>query len=253
MLQVRTQDEIVGMNGLVQRRLATCCLALGLASIAPTSGAPLPARFIDGSALEIAPGDWDGRFEFPGVYCLRFPVPEEARRRISGLFNGTSTSLVRVEYGSGLEMSVVSSTMPATLDSQQDHGRQIEGAREADALLPDTLYRFSVVDSAMGPVMRRHLANAASRMPSHLDPFPIAIAFHDVPAGQSHSIAELREFSRWPDRYEVAVYAPVPDPTSAPEIELVRQIAASFADGLMQSLQDCTGAFPARDPGAALP
>ncbi|MGJ4728647.1 hypothetical protein [Luteimonas sp. SDU101] len=241
------------MNGFVQCRLATCCLALGLASIASASGAPAPARFVDGAALEIAPGDWDGGFAFPGVYCLRFPVPEEARHRVSGLFNGTSTSLVRVEYDSGLEMSVVSSIMPAPLDSRQDHARQIESAREVDALLPEALYRFSVADSAMGPVMRRHLANAVSRMPSHLDPFPIAIAFHDMPAGQYRSIAELREFSRWPDRYEVAVYAPVPNPTSAPEIELMRQIAASFADGLMQSLQDCTGAFPARDPDAALP
>lgn len=237
------------MQGGAQWRFAAWCLALGLGAHAPAS-AETSARFIDGAALDIAPGSWNGHYELPGVYCLRFPVPEEARRRVSALFNGNSTALARVEYASGLEMYVVSSTMPAGLTSEQDHVRQIEGARAADAALSDALYRFSVVDSAMGPVMRKHLVNAAARGPQDLDPFPITIAFHDLDATRHHSIAELREFSRWPDRYEVAVHAPVPDPTNARQIELVRQIAASFADGLMQSLQDCTGALPARVPGA---
>ena len=236
------------MHGCVQR------LAGGVLGLAFVVSAPAAAvtRFIDGSAVDIAPGSWDGRFEFPGVYCLTFPEAGQATRRASALFQGQAIALVRVDYGP-VHMSVVSSTMPASLSDESEHRDQRARAAEAAASLPDGLSSVTTEDSPMGPVVRRRLTNVASPGPQDRDPFPIELAFYDLPPGQTATVAELRLFSRWPDRYEVAVHAPVPAPGSPAEVDRGRQFVAAFADQLLRSLQACTSTLPPRTHAPARP
>jgi len=221
---------------------------LGLAFLAPASaGAPTP--FVDGATIDIAPGTWDGRFEFAGVYCLTFPAPAHATRLRSALFNDAGISLVRVDYGP-VHMSVVSSTMPMSLTDEREHLDQLARSADASAALPAGLYIVTTEDSPMGPVVRRRLSNVASSGPEHLGqpPFPIHLAFYDQPADQIATVAELRLFSRWPDRYEVAVHAPGPGRDSPAGIDQARLLATTFADELLRSLQACTSALPPRTP-----
>jgi len=231
------------MHGCV-RFTAGCVLGLALLAF-PPAGAATP--FIDGAIVDIPPGSWHGRYEFPGVYCLTFPVAGEASRLVSELLNGDAVSLTRVDYGP-LQMSVVSSTMRASLTDEREHLDQIARAADAAASLPDGLYSVGTEDSPMGPVVRRRLTNVASRGPRHLAPFPIDLAFHDLPPERIATVAELRLFSRWPDRYEVAARATVPEPGSPAEVEQARQLVEVFADATLRALQACTALLPPRVP-----
>ena len=231
------------MHGYV--RFTAGCL-LGLALLAPPpAGATTP--FVDGAVVDMPPGIWHGRYEFPGVYCLTFPVAGEATRLSSRLLDNDAVSLTRVDYGP-LQMSLVSSTMPASLTDEREHLDQIARAADSAARLPDGLYSVGTEDSPMGPVVRRRLTNVASRGPRHTAPFPIDLAFHDLPPERIATVAELRLFSRWPDRYEVAAHVTVPETGSPAEVEQARQLADAFADAALRSLQACTALLPPRVP-----
>lgn len=74
-------------------------------------------QFIDNARAEIAPGGWNGRLEFPGVYCVQFDKPDQAASVTTSLLADGTIALARVEYTPQLTAYVASSIMPAGRDA----------------------------------------------------------------------------------------------------------------------------------------
>lgn len=197
-------------------------------------------QFIDNAQAEIAPGGWNGRLDFPGVYCLQFADPDQAASVTTALLNGGTTALARVEYPPQLTAYVVSSTMPAGLDASEEHQRQLTRVQQL-ADMPTHLYKTSTSSSTMGPVVVEQFTNAALRGPGNAL-FPLERHFYD--SDKVLTVARSHSFSRPPQRYEVAVLAVV-EPDAGPQrIEQARGQVERATNQLQHSLQQCTEALP---------
>ena len=200
-------------------------------------------QFIDNAKALVAPGEWNGRLDFPAVYCVTFAEPDQASSVTTMLLGGGTAALARVEYPPQLTAYVVSSTMPAGLDAQQEHQRQL--ARTQQVAVDARHYQASVSSSTMGPVVVEQFTNAALRGPGNAL-FPLERHFYD--SDKVLTVARSHHFSRPPQRYEVAVLA-VLEPDAGPQrIEQVREQVEHATNQLQHSLQQCTAALP---PGGA--
>ena len=113
----------------------------------PPAGAATP--FVDGVVVDMPPGNWHGRYAFPGVYRLTFPVAGEATRLTGQLLDNDAVWLTGVDHDP-LQMSVASSSMPASLTEEREHLDRIARAADAAARLPDGLYSVGTKDSPTG-------------------------------------------------------------------------------------------------------
>lgn len=72
------QDNHIGRADLLVLALA---LALPLNAVGNpyiAAAARQSVQFIDNARAELAPGGWNGRLEFPGIYCVQFDKPDQA-------------------------------------------------------------------------------------------------------------------------------------------------------------------------------
>lgn len=231
---------------------ALSLLATGIAgamptdTAAPTSSitqAPVGEQFVDGESVALEQLHWSGRLQFQDVYCVDFPQPEQALTRLTGIVDHGAVALARVDYADGLLAYVVASTLPAGRTGAQEHAAQLALAQHSHARL-GTLFDYEIADSAVGPVLRRHLNNVAVERGAAL--FPLELAFYD--SARTLSVAESRIFARGPDRFEVAALGfPGQDATPQSQSRLRATVAAA-ADRLQAALQRCTGGMAVRTP-----
>ena len=233
---------------LMTRHVLRPSLALALALSFNAAGNPYMAasarqsvQFIENAQAEIAPGGWNGRLDFPGVYCLQFADPDQAASVTTALLNGGTTALARVEYPPQLTAYVVSSTMPAGLDASEEHQRQLARVQQL-ADMPPHLYQTSISPGMLGPVLVEQFNNAALRGPGNAL-FPLERHFYDN--ARTLTVARSHSFSRPPQRYEIAVLAVLEADASPQRIEQVRQLVELTTTQLQHSLQQCSTTQPA--------
>lgn len=197
-------------------------------------------QFIDNARAEIAPGGWNGRLEFPGVYCVQFDKPDQAASVTTSLLADGTIALARVEYPPQLTAYVASSIMPAGRDAEQEHQRQL--ARVENVAIDQRHYSAATTTSTMGPVVAEFFTNVAPHGPAEAQ-FPLQRNFYD--SEKSLTVAQAHSFSQPPQRYEVAVLAVLEPDASPQRIGQVRNQVEQAVLQLQFSLQQCTASLQA--------
>lgn len=240
----------------MSRSLAAACAALSLlasgitgatpaqsATASESTQAPVGEWFVNGESVALEQRQWSGRLQFQDVYCVDFPDPERAVMRVTGVMNQGAVAMARVEYADGLLAYVVASTLPPGRSIAQEHAAQLAMAQDGHAKL-DAGFEYDTADSAFGPVVARHLRNAAPQRDRSL--FPVELEFYD--SARTLTFAESRVFARGPDRFEVAAMGfPGKDATADTEASVHGTVVA-VAERLQASLQRCTAGLPLRTP-----
>jgi len=87
---------------------------LGLLLLALPSAAVIAQGYeLSGKSYEMTwpKGKWNGKFGFPGVYCVTFPMPDKAERLTTAMFNRNAINLTRVVYPDRLAATIAISTV----------------------------------------------------------------------------------------------------------------------------------------------
>lgn len=219
---------------------------LGLLLLALPSAAVIAQGYeLSGKSYEMTwpKGKWNGKFGFPGVYCVTFPMPDKAERLTTAMFNRNAINLTRVVYPDRLAATIAISTVPAGRSAEQEVARMVTNEHMAEQAYRHD-YHVTQFSTGFGPTIGLRINDVVPD--SSNGPFPLARAlFRPAPPALA-SMSVHRLFVRGPDRFEVAVIQLAPQPGAAiTEAEMQARLTA-FADDVVNSLQSCTAAMPVR-------
>jgi hypothetical protein len=224
---------------------ATAALAGPAGPAEPDAPAP-PAYALSAPFNEIrragtlAP--WSGEHRFGNVFCLRFPDPADSATLAETMFNDNTLYFSRLEYPARrLNLYVVTSRLPATLDRDGEHAQQQARARQYVEQLP-THAHADVAPSALGPSVTLRLRNVLQGDGSA--PFPFERRFGGELDSPLFSLSAHRLFTHNGSRIELAALQGF-QPPLAPEQEATAAAALdAFVDRAATSLAECSAALP---------
>lgn len=190
---------------------------------------------------EHAPGSWDGRHEFPGVFCTHFPMADKASQSRWALFNNFSIYLADVAYPENLYVLIVSSRIPKSRTTEQEAEALLANERNTESMAGKAGfgYQVEVLQSGFGPTIGVTTLNPAPG--SAGGPFPLTRSFVGKAADPLQSMSVHRIFVRGEDRFEIAVIQMERLGTAR---EVLSKRLAGMADEMMQNMQKCTLAMP---------
>ncbi|WP_050476948.1 hypothetical protein [Herbaspirillum rhizosphaerae] len=189
-------------------------------------------------------GGWDGKYAFPGVFCVAFPTPDRAKRMVTGMFNRNAIHLVRTIYDQQIMAAIAVSVVPEGRDAEAEITKLADMYRQGESASGRS-FGVERLTTGFGPTLGLKMKDIAPE--SRNGPFPLNIGAFYNPAKQPiESLSVHRVFVRGPDRIEVAVFQMAPQPAVAEtEAEMTRRLT-DLADKLVTSLQSCTSTMPVR-------
>jgi hypothetical protein len=190
---------------------------------------------------EWQPGEWNGKHEFPGVYCLTFPNPNETVGITTAAFNSNAIFYTGVSYSKTMIASIVVSTMPASRSAVDEHSRQLARERMVQQAFGGG-YEVMELDTAFGNTVGIRSRGEAPLAQGA--PFPLVKAKLVPSAAVTQTLAVHRIFSRPPVRFEVSVMRMLlSTPDSVEESEMLSSLS-SLVDELVVRTFECTSAMP---------
>lgn len=197
------------------------------------------------------PGQWDGKYVFPNVYCTTFPMPEKAINLRQAFFNNKAIFLVDVPYPDKLVATIAVSTVPESQTADEALAKILSNERNNELAMTKAGigYRVSELSSDFG----RTVAIVATN-PSIGDkngPFPLSRSFFAPPSAATEPVGSMsvhRLFVRGHDRFEVAIIQIASKLSSVATGDEMATRLSAIADDLVRSLQQCTASIPIRVP-----
>ncbi|MGL6289845.1 MAG: hypothetical protein ACRC2H_04070 [Silanimonas sp.] len=232
------------------RRVALVAL-LAIASTAAVATATPPTQAAPAYALsapfnEIRHADagmpWSGEHRFGDVFCLRFPDPADSAALAETMFNDNTLYFSRVEYPNRrLNLYVVTSRLPATLDRDGEHAAQRMIAQQYVAQIP-THAEAGEMPTALGTSVTLRLRNVVQGDGSA--PFPFERRFAGEPDSPLRTLSTHRLFSNNGSRLELAALQAFEPALTAGEEAAAAKALDAFVDRAAASLAECTAALP---------
>ncbi len=229
--------------------LLFCLLSLGVQpSIAQQyefSTGPIQGKWIRG------PSTWDGRHEFPNVYCASFPEPQAVTSLEEGLLNHDAISYFRVVYMSeGMAVFVITSTVPAgrsdATELQNLLARERNNAENVSKASPDEVrYKVATYESPWGTVIGMHLFNVAEHNDDGI--FPLVRPLRERADTSPYSQSAHRLFVHRANRFEVAALGIPDDHEQEDSAARLETRLEAIADQVAYALQQCTSHMEAAE------
>lgn len=223
-----------------------------LVAVAPLSATP-KTYTLHGRWHALEPVDGNGKrltlagkmYQFDDVYCLAFPAADSITRIEFAMFNQKRISLTVVPYPEKTTAYIVSSTLPAGRDAEEDVDRLLANLRRREGNL-GVAFNLRVQPGAFGRMLSFGIRNVLPESPN--GPFPLetnVIRLADAPVV---TMSVHRLFVRGPDRLEVAILQVAPPLISQnTEQDMAKRLTA-MADAIVNALEQCTQAMPIRVP-----
>jgi len=231
---------------VMERKFQKMIMSVGIVLVLAAMPVLAQQYTLSGKAYEMTwpNGGWDGKYAFPGVFCVAFPEPDKAKRMVTGMFNRNAIHLARTIYDQKIMAAIAVSVVPEGSDVEAEINKLTDMYRQGESV---TGRSFGVerLTSGFGPTLGLKMKDIAPE--SRNGPFPLNIGTFYNPAKQPlESLSVHRVFVRGPDRIEVAVFQMAPQPAAeTTEAEMTRRLT-DMADKLVASLQSCTSAMPVR-------
>src|SRR5712671_1775605 len=115
-------------------------------------------------------GAWDGKHEFPHVYCVTFPAAKSALRLGHAMFNQSAIYLTHVEYPQALVAAIVVSTVPAGRLVKEEVTRLVEVERNLELEYKHD-YGITQFSTEFGPTIGLRIKDVAPG--GKIGPFPL--------------------------------------------------------------------------------
>jgi hypothetical protein len=227
------------VNSLLRALAASLLIAGSFGSYAQEfrlSSQPTFSRFPQGS--------WDGKLDFPGIYCLTFPRAFNAMGRTAAAFNGNAIFYTSVSYPDALVASVVASTLPAGRTAEDDVLRQVEREKLVQGAF-GAGYDVREISSPFGRTVALQVKDAAIQAQGAPFPLPRARLIPSPDAQQT--IAAQRIFAQGTSRFEVAAMQVFRAPLAADAEAAAKAYVAATADEIVQAMYSCMSATAAKN------
>lgn len=182
-------------------------------------------------------GSWDGKLDFPGVYCLTFPKASSALGRTAAAFNGNAIFYTSVSYPDALIASVVASTLPAGRSAEEDVLKQLEREKLVQSAFGGG-YDVRDISSSFGRTIAIEVKDAAIQAQGA--PFPLPRARLVPSPDAQQTISAQRLFARGTARFEVAAMQVFRSPLTGDAEAAARLYVATMADEIVQAMYTCT-------------
>ena len=189
-------------------------------------------------------GSWDGKLDFPGVYCLTFPKASSAIGQTAAAFNGNAIFYTSVSYPDALVAAVVTSTLPPGLSAEEDVLRQFEREKRVQSAFGNG-YDVRDVVSPFGRTIAIEVKDAAIQAQGA--PFPLPRARLVPSPNTQTTIAAQRLFARGAARFEVAAMQTFRSSLTADAELAARSYVATVADEIVQAMSNCTSSPPTKN------
>ena len=192
---------------------------------------------------DLSHGYWLGHHVLSGVYCVKFPEPENAVGMNEQSYKGNAINLVRVIYKGNIMINIVASTLP----EGRSAGEEIEHMHELEKRSEEAYhhnYHIALIDGKFGPVIGLRIKNVA---PAGRDAvFPLVRPLYQASDESIRSMSAHRLLVRGADRFEIAVYQAAPSqPDRNAEREMTDRVT-KLADETLQAFEECTSHYPMR-------
>ena len=182
-------------------------------------------------------GSWDGKLDFPGVYCLTFPKASSALGQTAASFNGNAIFYTSVSYPDALVAAVVTSTLPPGRSAEEDVLRQFEREKRVQTAFGSG-YNVREVTSPFGRTVAIEVKDAAIQAQGA--PFPLPRARLVPSPNAQTTIAAQRVFARGVARFEVAAMQTFRSSLTEDAELAARAYVATMADEIVQAMSNCT-------------
>lgn len=196
-----------------------------------------------------SPGSWDGKFNFPNVYCTAFPMPEKAISVRQAFFNNKAIYLVDVLYPDKLIATITVSTIPADQDSLVAIEKILSNEQHSEIAIAKAGGGYKVSELLTGFGRTVGVATINPSLGNSSGPFPLVRSFFVSPSIEKPvgSVSVHRLFVRGHDRFEIAVIQQAPQLSSVSVGAEMTSRLTTIADELVSSLQTCTASIPVRE------
>lgn len=193
---------------------------------------------------------WDGKFQFPNVYCLTFPMSNETNSWEQSFYKNGAIILVDAFYPEQTIATVTVSSIPDSQNPQEAIGKIKSRELENEKKLSDSgiIYKVSESTTKFGQTISIIDSNPVLKTAN--GPFPLIRSFlinQEVKGKQPLlSMSAHRLFVRGHDRFEISVIQ-----INLQKLESLSEVNVSsrlnsMADEMLTSLQECTSSMPIR-------